>query len=185
MASPGLLAVFLMFVALPIAVLLDLFKLWSLYQYYKAKQGPRGAALTEASHGAALIVLPVIALLRFDLPPWSSLAAGVLMIMGCFWLYNGAVFSVGWRDPKLIARAVIKIGLAVLVFRAIGNAPSGKLDPAGMALSLLGWWLLVTGLTKLLLLLRGTPGLYVDHNPMPHGTSQFSNPNDAAKGLSK
>src|SRR5271155_5068467 len=98
--------------------------------------GPREAALTEASHGAAMIVLPVLVLLRFggDLPSWSPWAALAVMICGGLWLFNGAKFSVGWRDPKLIARAAIKIGLGLLAFRA------HDYHPVVMALlPLLGW----------------------------------------------
>ena len=103
------------------------------------------------------------------------------MIWGGFSLYNGAKFSAGWRDPKLIARAAIKTGLAVWLFQKIG-----AVDPAfALPLSFVGWWLLVTGLTKLILVLRGFPaGVFVDPG-MPHGTAGFSNPNDTGKGLSK
>src|SRR3954447_7247089 len=77
------------------------------YHNHLSKSGPREAALAEASHGAAMIVLPVLVLLRYGgmLPSWSPLAMLALMIWGGFRLFNGAKFSIGWRDPKLIARA--------------------------------------------------------------------------------
>ena len=102
------------------------FSLHEGYKEYFGKLGPREAALAEASHGAALIVLPVLVMMHLGgvLPSWSPLAMLALMIWGGFWLFNGAKFSVGWRDPKLIARACIKIGLAVLVFHATARGHS-------------------------------------------------------------
>ena len=123
------------------------------------------------------------------LPSWSAFVALLLMLVGGFWLYNGAKFSVGWRDPKLLARAAIKIILAVLLFRAIDQR-QWWIDPAVDAvgnglLSLLGWWLLVTGATKLFLVLRGLPAGVLVNPGMPHGAAPFANPYDAAKGLKK
>lgn len=172
------------------------------YRNHSSKLGPREAALAEASHGAAMIVLPVLVLLRFGdvLPSWSPLAALALMICGGFRLFNGAKFSIGWRDPKLIGRAALKIALAVLLFRAIS---AGQFDAAlddfdallfratgvrlNALLSLVGWWLLVTGATKLVLVLRGfPPAPWNGQKPeMPHGSAPFTKPDQAAKGLSK
>jgi hypothetical protein len=185
------LALLLVF-GLPFALLKLAFKLlvmlpWGLF----TKSGPREAALQEAAHGAALLVLPVLVLLRHGgaLPSWSAFVALVLMVIGGFWLFNGAKFSVGWRDPKLLARAALKIALAVFLFRAIDQR-QWWIDPAVDAvgdglLSLLGWFLLVTGTTKLFLVLRGLPA-GVQVNPgMPHGAAPIANPSDAAKGLKK
>ena len=127
----------------------------SLEYAYKADlnaNGAREAALAEASHGAAMIVLPAMAYIRIGwiLPPWFALAALAVMVWGSLRLFKGAKVSVGWRDPELIAGAGLKIALAVLLFRAIGARQFGDIDPLWNALlSLLGWWLLVTGLTKL------------------------------------
>ena len=149
-----------------------------------------------------MIVLPVLVLLRYGgtLPSWSPLAALALMIWGGFRLFNGAKFSIGWRDPKLIARAAVKIALAVLLFRAIGarqfdaalydfavllfrtigtRLQFGAVDPVAAVLnallSLLGWWLLVTGATKLILVLRGFPPAPWDGQKpdTPHGNATF------------
>jgi hypothetical protein len=112
------------------------------------------------------------------------------MLCGGFWLYNGAKFGVGWRDPKLLARAAIKIALAVWLFRAIDQR-QWWIDPAVDAvgnglLSLLGWFLLVTGTTKLFLVLRGLPsGVIVDIGT-PYGpAAKLANPSNVAKGLKK
>jgi len=180
MGGAGLLTLAAMLAALPFAVLADLFNLFGTVKNYSAKWGPREAALAEASHGAAMIVLPVLVQLRLGgvLPSWSLLAVLALVIWGILKLFNGAKFSVGWRDPKLIARAAIKTALAVL-FRAIDARQFGNLDPMINALlSLVGWWLLVTGLTKLLLVLRGFPQpIWVDPGT-PHGKAGFSKPDD-------
>ena len=179
---------------LALALLALLFALlWDIshgYNSYFAKLGPREAALAEASHGAAFIVLPVLMLPRFGgvLPTWSLLAALALMIWGGLGLFKGAKFSVGWRDPKLIARAALKIALAVLLFRAIDARQFGDVGPLFDALlPLLGWWLLITGLTKLLLVLRGFPAAPWDGDPPDpqHGDAGFANPGAAAKGLGK
>jgi hypothetical protein len=129
-----------------------------------------------------MIVLPVLVLLRFarDLPSWSPWAALALMIWGGLSLFNGAKFSVGWRDPKLIARACIKIGIGLLAFRAHDYPPVVMALLPGI-----GWWLCVTGITKLLLVLRGLPALPKLPPETPHGNAPFTNPNDAAKGLSQ
>jgi hypothetical protein len=162
-----------------------------LLQFLSGKSNPREAALSEASRGAAMIVLPVVVLLRDgaalpSVSPWVALA---LMIVGGFWLYNGGKFSVGWRDPKLLARAAIKIALAVWLFRAIDQR-QWWIDPAVDAvgnglLSLLGWWLLVTGATKLFLVLRGLPSAVIVDIGKPYGPADFANPSDAAKGMKK
>jgi hypothetical protein len=164
--------------------------LYSKYNSHFAKLGPREAALAEASHGAAMIVLPGVALFRHSaaLPSWLTLALVGVMICGGFRFFNGAKFSVGWRDPKLMARAALRIALAVWLFHALDVRQFGNIPPMfNPLLSLLGWWLVVVGTTKLVLVLRGFPAAPWDgQKPQtPHGSAPFTNPNDAAKGLSK
>ena len=173
----------LLFIGVPYALVkllvLAPYHLFAGYNNHFSKLQPREAALQEAAHGAAMIILPVLALLRFAavLPPWSSVVVLVLIVVGGLRLNNGAKFSVGWRDPKLIARAALKIVLAVLLFRALD---AGQLAPAppmlNPFLSLIGWWLLVTGLTKLLLVLRGQPAPIVGTPGTPHGNADFWKP---------
>lgn len=182
----------LLLVGIPLFKLLVVvpYGLFTKYNSHFAKLGPREAVLQEAAHGAAMIVLPGLVLFRYGaaLPSWFALAALAVMICGGFRFFNGAKFSVGWRDPKLIARAALKIALAVLLFRATGARQFGNPGPVVDALlSLLGWWLLVTGMTKLILVLRGFPEAPWDGQQpdTPHGKAPFANPNDAGKGLSK
>jgi hypothetical protein len=202
----------LAFVLLILRIPQMLFKLLVTAASYHNHLGPREAALAEASHGAAMIVLPVLVLLRYGgaLPSWSPLAALALMICGGFRLFNGAKFSIGWRDPKLIARAAVKIALAVLLFRAIATRQfdSALYDFAALLfrttglqfgvigqvtavlnalLSLVGWWMLVTGITKLVLVLRGFPPAPWDVKKpdMVHGKETFTKPDQAAEGLKK
>jgi hypothetical protein len=133
-----------------------------------------------------MIALPVLAWVHFGavLPPWYPLAMFVAVILGGFLLNNGAKLCTGWRDPKLIARAFIKIVLAVLVLRV---SPAARaFDLVNVLFWLLAWWLLVTGITKAFLVLRGIPPLPPPPllEPVPEG-AKFANPNDAAKGLNQ
>src|SRR6516225_3978839 len=77
------------------------------------QQGPRETALAEASYGAAMIVLPVVAYWDIGraLPPWFPFAVLALMVAGALKFFRGAKYSVGWRDPVLMARFAAKIGL--------------------------------------------------------------------------
>jgi hypothetical protein len=176
---------------LPFTLLKLAFKLLILAKNFATASGPREAALQQAAHGAAMMVLTVLVLLRHGgaLPSWSAFVALALMLWGGIWLYKGAKFSVGWRDPELLVRAAIKIVLAVLLFCALDQR-QWWIDPAVDAvgdglLSLLGWFLLVTGTTKLFLVLRGLPAGMPVNPGMPHGAAPFANPSDAAKGLKK
>jgi hypothetical protein len=161
--------------AFGVAVALDLLVgIGKKYQAHFSRLDARSAALEDASHGAALIVLAVLACLRFGfvLPAWFPLAAFAAVIWGGLRLYNGAKFSVGWRDPKLIVGASIKIGIGLAVSLLVWNppplmpvealsaiaaflymtAPYGDWAAAAVVI-----WCVVTGLTKLVLLSRGLP----------------------------
>lgn len=172
----------LLFIGLPYALIKLLvvgpYSLYASYNNHLAKLQPREAALQDAAHGAAMIILPLLALLRFAsvLPPFSSVVVLVLAAVGGLRLNNGAKFSVGWRDPKLLARASFKIILAVLLFRAIDGGQLPAPPMLNPFLSLVGWFLLVTGLTKLLLVLRGQPAPMVGTPGAPHGKADFWKP---------
>src|SRR5262249_41094298 len=76
------------------------------------KQGPREAALSEASYGAAMMALPVLYReIGMALSGWFMVAMIALMIFGALKFFRGAKYSVGWRDPVLMARFAAKIGL--------------------------------------------------------------------------
>ena len=141
------------------------------------KQGPREAALSEASYGAAMIALPVLAYWYWHigavLPPWFPYLMLALMIFGGLKFARGAKFSVGWRDPVLMVRFAVKIGLGVVAFPPAGVF--GHLIE--LALQLLGWWLVITGATKLLLVLRGLPQMPLPPPGKPYGDGDFWNPN--------
>lgn len=193
MEGAGILTLALLVFGVPYALFKLLvvtpYGLFNSYKIHLSRLGPREAALQEAAHGAAMIVLPLLVLLRYGavLPPYSALAALVVVICGGFRLYNGAKFSVGWRDPKLLGRAAIKIVLAVLLFQAIDQR-QWWIDPTVDAvgdglLSLLGWFLLVTGTTKLFLVLRGLPGPVFVNPGGQYGKAGFWNPKQ--KGSNK
>jgi hypothetical protein len=94
----------------------------------------------------------------------------------------------GWRAPFFSAPAAPLWVSAVWLSRAVDARQFGNIDPLFDALlSLVGWWLLVTGATKLLLVLRGFPAAPWENEPpaAPHGNAPFVKPDDAAKGLKK
>jgi hypothetical protein len=182
-----------------------LFDLWSVSKNFSHPQGPREAALREAAQGATAIVLALLAVLKLGqvLPAWSPLAALAVSIWGGLRLYNGAKFSVGWRDPKLTSRALVRVGVGLAVYwvvwhGTIASVPLPVLEGIG-AFLMAGWpysnwavvavivWCVVGGATKLFLVLRGFPAMppWDDPPAAPYGTSPFTNPNDAAKGLKK
>lgn len=161
----------------------------ALRRIWKAHRGKqldaRSVALRDASRGAAMIVLAFLALLHFGrfLPAWFHLVALAVVIWGSLRLYNGAKFSAGWRDPQHIASALVKtsVGIAVYVL-ADAQAPAEFLSataPYGQwAVKAVVVWCVVTGMTKLLLVLRGHPAMLPVDPGMPHGTAGFSNPDD-------
>jgi hypothetical protein len=140
-----------------------------------------------------MIALAVLAYLRMGdiLPAWFPLPALVVMIWGALRLFNGAKFSVGWRDPQLITGALIKTGVGVAVYVLVWNPPASLpvevrayiasglylLSPYGeWAVSAVVVWCVVTGLTKLFLVLRGFPkGPWPDPGN-PYGGAGFWNP---------
>jgi hypothetical protein len=165
--------------------------------FWDAKEhDPRSVALAEGSHGAAMIALAVLALLRMGnmLPAWFPLAALAVIVWGIVKLFRGAKFSVGWRDPHLIALALIEAGIGAAVYWLVWQATIAWVPrellmdiavalyttaPYGeWALSSVAVWCVVSGLTKLVLVLRGFPALPLPPPGMPHGGAGFSNPGD-------
>jgi hypothetical protein len=165
------------------------------YKAHFSKLDARSAALAEASHGAAMIALAVMAVLRLGrfLPAWFPLAALAVVIWGSLRLFKGAKFSVGWRDPELITGALVKCGIGAAIYVLVWNPPASLpvqafvsiaafLDmtaPYGRwAVSAVVIWCVVTGLTKLVLVLRGFPEpMWIDPGK-EHGTADFTKPND-------
>jgi hypothetical protein len=154
---------------------------------------PRCAALKDAGHGAAMIALALLALLRVGhvLPAWSPLAALAVIVWGSLKLFNGAKFSVGWRDPKLTALALIEAGVGAAVYVLVWNPPAAApvellaaiaallavTAPYGeLAVSAVAVWCVVSGITKLLLVLRGFPATPLPNPGKPHGDADFWHP---------
>jgi hypothetical protein len=149
-----------------------------------ARLGPGAAALANASHGAAMIVLALLAWSHLGrlLPAWFPLAALATVFWGSLRLCNGARLSKGFRDPELFAGACVKCGIGIAVYVLAWNPPSQFPLVGGITLALLaetapygGWvvatiavWCVVTGVTKAILLSRGLPT-----TPLPpRGTSR-------------
>lgn len=165
-------------------------------QHFANLLGPREEALAEASRGAALIVLTVVAYLHIGraLPGWCFFVALAAVIWGIVWLNHGAKLAGFGRDPKLIAASLSKTGIGVAIYLLVWHPPSAWLPlsriiaaflaqtaPYGAwAVSMIVIWCLVTGLTKLVLVMRGFPATPWDNQNlgMPHGTADFSKPDD-------
>jgi hypothetical protein len=118
-----------------------------------------------------MIALAVLALLRHVLPGWFAVAAFAVIFWGALKLFNGAKFSVGWKDPKMISRALVKACAGVAIYALAWNAPVSMSAVAATfavvfyvtapygewVTAVVALWCVVTGLTKFVLLLRGPP----------------------------
>jgi hypothetical protein len=141
------------------------------------KQGPREAALAEASYGAAMIALPALAYWKIGatlLPSWFPFAVLLIAGFGALKFFRGAKYSVGWRDPVLMVRFAVKLALGLTAWSLIG-----AFTPIVVwAWQAVAAFLVVTGGTKLLLVLRGFPNVpLVPPGKPPYGDGDFWNPN--------
>jgi len=161
-----------------------------LFAKFHPPGGPREIALKEAAQGAAVIVLAALAFLYLGsvLPAWSPGAELATMIWGGLRFNNGKKFSVGWRDPKLIANALVMAGCGAAIHGLV--AMPGAWVPVGVrtaialalyetapygewAVTAVTVWLLVGGVTKLFLVLRGFPMPPFPPPGMPHGGASW------------
>jgi hypothetical protein len=151
---------------LPFALVADVL-FW--FQWARTRGDVRANELAIASHGAGFLALAVLAVwwagpalsLQFmlDAPGASAdwvhrvgaLLAVAAVVAGLLWFFSGARRSLAWagfRDSRLIARAVVKIGFGAALWWAVWYPPVSWprvcIDAAIV-------WLLVTGATKLLL----------------------------------
>jgi hypothetical protein len=131
------------------------------------------AQITKASHGAAFIVLaPLVTIfifhdrLRHDLPdewlPWVWPITYAIMALGLWWLI------IGWsrtmsnrRDMNLIVRAIVKGAAGMALFFALthnllleADWPLPYKAYANVAIFWLSIWLVVTAITRLVLLMK-------------------------------
>ncbi len=149
---------------------------------------PLKQQLDMASHGAGMALLLPFVVHRasmegyfYYLPPtWHGYvwpACYVLMAFGVYMLVIGAARSrSNFRDANLMARSGIKIAVGIAIGFTIYQ---GILPPedwrwtyrhyAFWVLMFVAAWCLTTGVVKVLLLMRGPPGLPDAANPMPHG----------------
>jgi len=157
-------------IALPFVMAADYFK-------FIEQQAPERRELIRASHGAGMIALPVFlvwftsgtqgfarlaAILRAepDNPVcWLPLA---VLAWGLLWLVTGWHRAVKFRDARIIARSLVKIALGIGGFLYLRNhdAPAGWGGTAAwgffvLGLNLAAVWCVVTGTTKLTILIPG------------------------------
>ena len=172
-----MITVFVLLAILPFAALANWFR-------FIKRLPPREQNLARASHGAGMLAVAIIVLMLIggtqgvagflnalaanpkEPKLWGSALAWVVLVgWGFGWLVIGSARSRGPRDALLISRALVKIavGVALDVLAHGGYLPSGWL---GVTLTKLVefWlfpvavWCMVTGITKLVLLLRGSGG---------------------------
>jgi hypothetical protein len=186
-------------ISLPYAVIagviLVILALWVLdiwVHHMREIRNPLDRELSQASHGASLLLLtPLFTHVAFlnrwtywlppEFTPFVWPVTFALMALGLFWLVVGAYRTrTNFRDAQLIARSLVKIAVGVgigwLLYQSI-------LPPQGwpyrfylhVALFFLMLWCGITGLTKLVLLLRGPPRMRhsADIEDMPHGDAGF------------
>lgn len=177
----------------PLLLLLMLpFALFSDWMGFIARQPPPQQELARASHGAALaIMVPLLThlavingLIRNADIVWPIALA--IAAFGVFWLVTGVARSKAfYRDSRLLARAGIKIGIAVALVLVIANWPEIRDQlPRSyyvrhyLFLAIVYFlipWCAITGVTKFLILLRGPPE-FEEPSPgklMPHGDADF------------
>jgi hypothetical protein len=138
---------------------------------------PREQEFARASHGMALLVMPtliavglfgsqdVIGFLREawadgGTDPWlwvPALILAVTTIFGLFWLIIGGSRCPGPFDARLFTRALAKTGVGAVAWVLGERLPPDwvAVEFLGVALMVIGLWCLITGLTKMLLLLIG------------------------------
>jgi hypothetical protein len=160
-------------------------------EHMSSIRNPLDRELSQASHGAALILLgPLLVHFAFlerwvaYLPPsfvvWVWPACYLLMGLGGFWLIVGAMRSrTNLRDAQLIARSLIKIGVGVVLGWTLYQ---NILPPYGwpyrhdlyLVLLFVVLFCCVTGIVKFVLLMRGPPrSSETGGGQMPYGGSRF------------
>jgi hypothetical protein len=143
-------------------------------EHMSSIRNPLDKELSQASHGAALILLgPLLVHFAFlerwtaylppNFLPWVWPATYAVMGLGAFWLVVCAMRSrTNFRDAQLIARALIKISVgAVLGWTLYANI----LPPRGwpyrhdlyLVLLFVSLFCCLTGIVKFGLLMRGPP----------------------------
>jgi hypothetical protein len=135
--------------------------------------------LSRASHGAFLIIAAIRMPSYFAIFGWQapSLLCLGLGGWGLFWLFVGSTRSRHIRDGHLLTRAIIKVGLGIVIWVISTRWPLDNLPEFFLwkAAGIVSAWCVITGLTKTILQLRPLPQL--DINPAhqtPFGNVPFS-----------
>jgi hypothetical protein len=132
-------------IMLPLALLMDIFHWTGRYRQFHQRQQPREAELSKASHGAAVLAIVALALVRIggdainsfiggliEAPenPWNfapALLLAGLVLWGLLWFVTGArraLWFASFRDGRLITRAVCKMIFGAAVYAVAWRPPS-------------------------------------------------------------
>jgi len=170
-------------------ILAPLFLLADWFVFLK-KLEPLDAALTKASHGMAMMLMAgwAIYLLKekgyirrfpYEYGDLVYLTFAFLFLWGAFWLFIGAARSRQRRDHHYLGRAIAKVGLGTGLYFGFPHYwhATELWEVLVYAISVVvAAWCVVTGLTKVALLMRPLPRLIngAGISDMPHGDAGFS-----------
>lgn len=165
--------------------------------FFSRIRDPRDAELTKASHGVAIIVFLAILFMfigdgkirlpNYLNPGWVNIAIVVVGFWAASWVSIGYARSYGYRDMRLVARSVAKIAFGVALPFILKNVEFLRQimlmmhNAAGFVMLGMSGWCIITGLVKLLLVMRGPrePKIKIDIAAMPHGDAAYGD----GKGL--
>jgi hypothetical protein len=182
MESGGVFTLIVYLAALPFALVSDVV-FW--FKRARTTSDVRANELAVASHGAGFLALAVLAVcvagssqaMRFMLnapdasADWlhrvGALLAVAWAVAGLLWFFSGARRSLAWagfRDSRLIMRAVVKIGFGAALWWAVWYPPASwprdvllwmayarAMPISRVCIDAAVVWLVVTGAVKLLL----------------------------------
>jgi hypothetical protein len=173
----------ILLVAAPFYLMADWFALIDRMQ-------PRQAELTKASHGVVMIVGAWLGYAHLQVDRFFNFTFDEKHLIYCFlafvalwgawWVATGAMRSRGPRDLHLIGRALAKILMPVAVAYFVGRYIEKWDADYRWWINEFGYlallWCVVTGVTKLFLLMRSPPTMDLDDDDddrMVHGRSKF------------
>jgi len=171
-----MIAFLVMFYCWPIFLLAD-------YAVFIRQLDPYQAELTKASHGVFMICAG-IAFLRWDrnriLPPdirfYATVAVIFLFGLGAFWLSLGAARTRWYRfDARFATRAAVKIAVGVALYLIRNWSEFEDYQPFAWAvLCVVGPFCIITGITRLWLVLRGVREPRIPAAGSPYGAAPFA-----------
>ena len=143
---------------------------------------PYSAELTKASHGSFMVCACLSYLhwggkmLPTDLALVETLGMLCGGVLGGFWFILGASRTRWYQlDARHAARAAVKIVLGGMVIHFRDWRDLAPYQPwIWFAFTIVGFWCVITGITKLILVLRGQSEPSRDDTDNPFGGSGFT-----------